>query len=182
MLCIINVYNDCKNNNTLTHLSTYMQDWERQQHAGWPLHTLWMGDFNWHHPLWDEAQNAHLFTHKNLDLTQPLLNMLGQHNMKMALQAFILTLWSHSTKNYTRVDNIFCSKELLDAIIEWKMDDTAWLVRTDHYAIITQLDIHTPKATWEARWNFRLADWPELVKTLKNNLANLPPPTEIEDI
>jgi len=143
---------------------------------------MWIGDFNRHHPLWDKARNAHLFTHENLDLTQPLLNMLGQHNMKMALPAFILTLRSHSTKNHTRVDNVFCSEELLNAIIKCKTDDAAHPVRTDHYPIITQLDIHTPKATWAARRNFRLADWPELVKTLKNDLANLPPPTEIENV
>jgi hypothetical protein len=80
------------------------------------------------------------------------------------------------------VDNVFCSEELLDAIIKCKMDDTACPVRTDHYLIITQVDIYAPKATWAARRNFRLADWPELVKTLKSDLANLPPPTEIENI
>ena len=143
---------------------------------------MWIGDFNRHHPLWDEARNAHLFTRENLDLTQPLLNMLGRHNMKMALPAFIPTLRSHSTKNHTRVDNVFCSEELLDAVIKCKTDDAARPVRTDHYPIITQLDIHAPKATWAARRNFRLADWPELVKTLKNDLANLPPPTEIENV
>jgi len=93
---------------------------------------------------------------------------------------YIPTLQSHSTKNYTRVDNIFCNEDLLDAIIKCNTDDAACPVRTDHYPIITQLDIHAPKVTWEGRCNFRLADWPELVKTLKNNLANLPPPTEIE--
>jgi Endonuclease-reverse transcriptase len=182
MLRIINIYNDCENNNVLTHLSVYMRDREKQQHVAGPLHTMWIGDFNRHHPLWDEARNTHLFTRENLDLTQPLLNMLGQHNMKMALPVFIPTLRSHSTKNHTRVDNVFCSEELLDTIIKCKTDDAARPVRTDHYPIITQLDIHTPKATWAARRNFRLVDWPELVKTLKNDLTNLPPPTEIKNV
>jgi len=79
------------------------------------------------------------------------------------------------------VDNVFCSDELLNTIIKCKMDNTAHPVRMDHYLIIMQLDIHMPKETWAARQNFRLADWPKLVKTLKNNLANLPPPTEIKN-
>jgi Endonuclease-reverse transcriptase len=104
MLRVINIYNNCNNNSAPTHLSTYMQDQECQRYTTGPLHTIWLGDFNWHHPLWDVAWNAHLFTWENLELTQPLLNMLGRHNMKMALQAYIPTLWAHSTGNHTRVD------------------------------------------------------------------------------
>jgi hypothetical protein len=76
-LQIINVYNDGDNNDTLKHISTYMRDRDRQRHIANPLHTLWMGDFNRHHPLWDKPRNAHLFTQGNLDLMQPLLNLLG---------------------------------------------------------------------------------------------------------
>jgi hypothetical protein len=46
----------------------------------------------------------------------------------------------------------------------------------------TQIDIYAPKTAWKPRHNFRMADWPELVKTLKTNLANIPPPTEIESV
>jgi hypothetical protein len=35
---------------------------------------------------------------------------------------------------------------------------------------------------WKPRWNFRLMDWTELVKTLKDDLANIPLPTEIASI
>jgi hypothetical protein len=182
MLRIINIYNDCNNNSSLTHVSSYMRDHNRQQCTTTPLHTMWMGDFNWHHPLWDKPRNAHLFTTENLDLTQLLLNMLGRHNMKMALPAFIPTLRSHSTGNHMRVDNLFCTENLMDAIIKCNTDDTARPIKTDHYPIITLIDIHAPKTTWEARQNFCRANWTELGKTLKANLANLPTPTEIENI
>ena len=62
------------------------------------------------------------------------------------------------------------------------MDDATCLVKTDHYPIITQLDICVTRAAWEPRRNFRLMDWTELVKSLKENLANIPAPTEIENI
>ena len=181
-LRIINIYNDCENNGALTHVSAYMRDRERQRFTIGPLHTIWLGDFNRHHPLWDEARNAHLFTRVNLDLTQPLLNMLSRHNMKMALPPFIPTLRSHSTGNHTRVDNIFCNEALIDAVIKCNTDDASRPVKTDHYPIVIQLNIHTPKVAQKPRYNFRLADWPELVTTLKTNLDNLPPPTEITDI
>jgi len=38
------------------------------------------------------------------------------------------------------------------------------------------------KTQWEPRPNFRLANWNELMKILKQNLANIPPPTEIDSI
>ena len=83
-LQIFNIYNDCNNNSSLTHLSNYMRNRDNHLQAEGPIHSIWMGDFNRHHPLWDEARNAHLFTRGNLELAQPLLNMLGRHNMKMA--------------------------------------------------------------------------------------------------
>jgi hypothetical protein len=86
---------------------------------------MWMGNFNCHHLLWDEECNAHLFTCSNLELAQPLLNMLGQHSMKMALPASTPTLHSHSTGNYTRVENVFCTDALMDKIIKCTTDDEA---------------------------------------------------------
>ena len=68
----------------------------------------------------------------------------------------------------------------MDAIIKCKMDDAARPVKTDHYPIITQFNICTTKTMWEPRRNFRLTDWTEFVKTLKENLTNFPPPTEIK--
>jgi Endonuclease-reverse transcriptase len=108
-----------------------------------------MGDFNRHHPLWDEPRNVHLFTCDNLNLTQPLLNMLGRYNMKIALLPFILTLQAHNTGNHTRVDNIFCTEAIMDAISKCTTDDASRPVKTDHYPIITQIDIYTPKTAWK---------------------------------
>ena len=53
-LQVINVYNDGNNNNALTHISAFILDQERQQYTMGPLHTISMGGFNHHHPLWDE--------------------------------------------------------------------------------------------------------------------------------
>jgi hypothetical protein len=181
-LQILNIYNNCNNNSSLTHISMYMRDRDRQQCTNTPLLTAWMGDFNRHHPLWDEPQNTHLFTTNNLELTQPLLNMLGRHNMKMALPALIPTLRSHSTGNHTQVDNVFCTENLVDSIIKCNTDDAARPIKIDHYPIVMQIDIHTPKTAWEPRRNFCLTDWTEFGKTLKSNLANLPMPTEIADV
>jgi endonuclease/exonuclease/phosphatase family metal-dependent hydrolase len=154
---LINVYNDCNNNNALTQVSNYMRD--RGQHVGRPapIHTIWLGDFNRHHPLWDEERNAHLFTRRNLDLTQPLLDMIGRHNMKMALPPAIPTLRAQNTGNITRVDNMFCTESLMDALVKCDTDEASRPVKTDHFPIVTQIDIYAPQAEWKPCYNFRLA-------------------------
>ena len=42
---------------------------------------IWLGDFNRHHPLWDEERNAHMFTKAALEAAQPLINMISIHYM-----------------------------------------------------------------------------------------------------
>ena len=147
--------------------------------ATMPIQYIWLGDFNRHHPhhpLWDKPQNSHLFTKQNLDLTQPLLNMLNRFNMKMALPTFIPTLQAHSTGNHTRVDNVFCSEGLMEAITKCYTDDAKQPVKTDHYPITTVLDIHMTKTECPPRFNFRKMNWPEFLPMLESNLDKLPQP------
>ena len=120
-----------------------------------PIHYIWVGDFNHHHPTWDKPHNSHLFIKHNLDLTQPLLNM------KMALPPFLPTLHTHSMGNHTRVNNIFCSEDILDTEIKCYTEDESRPVKTNHYPIIMMLDIQAPKATHLPRLNFHSTDWPE---------------------
>ena len=87
------------------------------------MNTLWMGNFNWHHPLWDKERNSHLFTRANTEQAQLLLNMLGCYEMKMVLPPQIPTLKAHNRGNLTWVDNVFCTEELLDAIIKCNTDE-----------------------------------------------------------
>ena len=86
------------------------------------MNTLWMGNFNWHHPLWDKERNSHLFTRANMERAQLLLNMLGCYEMKMVLPLQIPTLKAHNGGNLTWV-NVFCTEELLDAIIKCNTDE-----------------------------------------------------------
>jgi hypothetical protein len=91
---IINIYNDCNHNEALDALRTYLRSpaAAEAQCSALPLRYIWAGDFNRHHLLWDELHNHHLFTLRNLNLTQLLLDMLARYTMKMALPAGIPTL------------------------------------------------------------------------------------------
>ncbi|EPS99056.1 hypothetical protein FOMPIDRAFT_1091593, partial [Fomitopsis schrenkii] len=78
---------------------------------------LWLGDFNRHHPIWEDERNTHLLTAKYLDDAQPLLNLLSAFDFRMLLPPAIPTLEAASTKNHTRPDNVFASPELEETLI-----------------------------------------------------------------
>src|ERR1700728_3420050 len=65
-LKIFNIYNDCKHNQAIEALQHYVEDDQTQIAPTQPVRYIWAGDFNRHHPLWDEPRNAHLFTRTNL--------------------------------------------------------------------------------------------------------------------
>ncbi|KAJ3980695.1 hypothetical protein F5890DRAFT_1419104, partial [Lentinula detonsa] len=87
----------------------------RQRPRG-PVHYIWVGDFNRHHPIWDEPRNHHLFTARNLEAAQHLLSLNARYRMQMALPEHLPTLCTHNSGNYTRVDNVFCSEDLMENI------------------------------------------------------------------
>ena len=179
---VVNIYNDCKHNDSLTALTGYLRSAEAQQCPMLPLSYIWLGDFNRHHPLWDEERNNHLFSTTNLNLAQPLLDMLSRYNMKMALPKDIPTLKASSTGNHTRVDNVFCSDHLLNAIISCDTSPEQRPPKADHYPIITTFDITIAEGHQDPRPNFRLTNWEQFVNTLKQKLEGLACDTEIDTI
>lgn len=172
-LRFINVYNDCVHNNALDVMREYLRTPAAAACPVLPLRYIWAGDFNRHHPLWDEERNHHLFTSRNLELTQPLLDLLGRYRMRMPLPKGIPTLESFATGNYTRVDNVFCSPSLLSAFIQCDTDPASRPVKTDHIPIIQVLDMEVPVVEHVPRPMFRKTDWGEFRKELMQELSSL---------
>ena len=116
---LFNIYNECGNNESLKVVENFMEGRGDRQGRGSEerLKMLWVGDFNRHHPIWDEERNVHLFTTAALEVAQPLLDLISKYDMKMVLPKDIPTLEACTTKNFTRVDSVFCSAELYDLFI-----------------------------------------------------------------
>ena len=68
---IYNIYNDGTTPNTVQFIRWYMQNIYLLHLAA--EQQIWVGNFNWHHPLWDEPRNLHLFTPRNLDAAESLI-------------------------------------------------------------------------------------------------------------
>ena len=80
---IFNIYNDGTHNDTLTLFSNFL---DLNAHLAQPTeseHMLWLSDFNWHHPIWEDEANDRLFNAD--DFIQPLSTLLYRHDMILAL-------------------------------------------------------------------------------------------------
>ena len=84
-ITILNIYNDGAHSRSMDTIQQTLADDASHARSIDPSKMIWLGNFNRHHPLWDEERNAHLFTANNLDAAQTLLDLLADHNMIMAL-------------------------------------------------------------------------------------------------
>jgi hypothetical protein len=61
-ITIFNVYNDCTHSRNERALNNYLTTHRQEITTGDDTHMIWAGDFNRHHPLWDDDRDVHLFT------------------------------------------------------------------------------------------------------------------------
>jgi ribonuclease HI len=181
-ITIYNIYNDCTHSDTLTKLQDHLEARDRANPdpniGDKTIGDIWLGDFNRHHPLWDDEENDRLFTHQNLNDAGTLIDLLADHDMHMVLPHGIPTI-RNAAGNLTRPDNVFASSHLIEWIINCDTRPDEQPPTADHFPIATILDFpvttnppHTPR-------NFRATDWQELKDILDDELMDLEPPREI---
>jgi hypothetical protein len=84
---LYNIYNDHDNNKAVEKTDRVarrnMDQGTRHQH-------IWLGNFNRHHPLWDEVRNGHLFTEANLRMAQSLLDIVQDWGLHVTIAPITL--------------------------------------------------------------------------------------------
>lgn len=160
-LHIFNIYCDGASDHALDAIEHFQLSQPPRAANAPNLHTVWMGDFNRHHPLWDEERNNHLFTSTNLRAAQTLIDKLAERSMRMVLPHGVPTLEAHNTKNHTRPDNVFATEGFMDAFVECHTLPESRPPKTDHMPIISIIDINVEQSVPEQRRNFQATDWPK---------------------
>ena len=96
---IYNLYCDCTHSDSLLDLKRHLQACTKdRENSEEDTEIIWLGDFNRHHPLWDNEQNTHLFTRSNLDKARILMNATIDYNLQ------IVTNTGEVVHTYTMVD------------------------------------------------------------------------------
>src|ERR1700722_7475210 len=99
--------------------------------------------------------------------------------MHMRLPINKPTLDACATKNYTRVDNVFCSTELAETFVSCDTYPQWRPQKTDHMPIISVLEIEPEVAVYASKYNYKLTDWDEFRKSLGEGLEVLEDTDEI---
>ena len=172
-ILIFNLYCDQNNSSAIMKTDLFLQERGRtNQRDGKTTSIIWVGDFNRHHPMWDDPKNSHLFTRHNLDEAQVLIHAITEQNLYMALPKHIPTLKVMASKNYTRTDNVFVSIDMHNALITCDTKPYDQPPRTDHMPIDTTIDLELRRNTEKMRYDFRAINWDKFNETLANKIQN----------
>jgi len=79
-------------------------------------HNIWVGDFNRHHPHWDDRNDERLFTSEALDAANYLIDTVSVLGLEMALPRSIPTHLHNVTKKWSRLDQVFISDHSTELI------------------------------------------------------------------
>lgn len=184
---IYNIYNPCDHNGTIQFLEHHMTTENQNKMlrspnraaSVVPTNIIWLGDFNCHHPMWEMTTNDHLFTAANLNTADVLIELLAAYNLVQALPPSIATLKASNTKNHTRPDNVFCSAEIIDMFTQCSVEYQLRPVITDHFPIISTLDLSPKCIIPTPKFNYRETDWKKFRAKLSMKLEPSPQPQEI---
>ena len=106
-LAIFNLYNDCTHYRNETALRRFIRRHTNTLLRTENYHMIWAGDFNRHHPLWDNDEDVRLFTRRATEDAERLIELLAEFEMQMALPKGCPTLQHMRSKKYSRPDNFF---------------------------------------------------------------------------
>src|SRR6266481_1878718 len=78
---IFNVYNDCTHLETMQKMCSFLFDQRSMLMSQELVHLVWCGNFNCHHPMWDDECNSHLFTTAAAARANPLISLIADFGM-----------------------------------------------------------------------------------------------------
>ena len=127
-----------------------------------PSHVLWLGDFNSDNPMWDEAWNVHLFTRANLNRVQSIIDMLANYDLQMVLPKNLPALQALGSGNHTRPNSVFTTATLAAVVTSCSTMPGERPTRSDHFPIMTMIEVGPEIEEELTKHNFRVVDWQEV--------------------
>ena len=95
---------------------------------------------------------------------------MADHGMIITLLKGIPILQHMRTKKYLCLDNVLCTATLQPYITKWEVNARLRPAFTDHFSIVTNIDLPHTQIPSDPSYNFRTADWDDF-KEAGNNLT-----------
>ena len=179
-LTLFNIYNDCASNATISQLKRFHRtrpDVVEQVEVGL-AHILWVGDFNRHHPHWDNSNDTRLFTTEAMNAASILIEAVAALGLELALPSGIPTHFHNVTKKWSRLDQVFISDHSTDMIEACDTETCFCSIKTDHLPIVTKLNLEVPLTPPSSFCNFCEVNWGEFRDDLSFQLQMLDAPVQ----
>jgi len=125
--------------------------------------------------MWDDDSNVGLFTRANLDAAEELIELVANQGMEMVLPKGIPTI-KNVQGNHTRPDNVFCSGEIVDWVMQCTTLPGETLPKADHFPIHTTVDFSMKQSERSPGFNYRAIEWGDFLVELIKNLDKIPQP------
>ena len=176
-ICLINVYNDCHNDDAINAVSEFLSEQYPDDYVPDDTHIIIAGDFNRHHPWWESEENGHLTSAEHL--IRPIIDLTTRFDLRMALPPFLPTLQAFSTGNWTRPDNVWCTSHTTSRFTQCTTNPGMRGPNTDHLPIQSLIDMRPPRNDPRSTKNFRATNWEEFKGHLATILETTQEPTRI---
>jgi len=172
-LTIFNIYNEGANNSTINLLMKYQRDnHQKLEHCQTGnARQIWLGDFNRHHPYWDDPNDLRLFTDVAITAAESLIEAVANAGLDLVLPRGTPTHCHSVTKLWSRLDHVFISEGSVDAVIACDTLIDHRGINTDHVPVLTELNLGLVTNETKPIPNFRDVDWDEFQKALASNLG-----------
>lgn len=168
-LIVCNIYNDCNNDDAIDELAQICENEEKED-----TNMIWVGDFNRHHPMWDNPRHTHLFTNTNISKAEKLIDHTMTFGLFMGLEKEIPTLEHFRSKRVSRPDNVFVSAPLEESIVKCEVIPEKRPSKTDHYPIRTEIIVDKEVTEEQERRNWKKVEWDAFRKELEKRIENVP--------
>ena|SRR5216683_2721542 len=142
-------------------------------------HIIWLRDFNRHHLLWDSLEDTRLFTNKAIEAAEKLIDAVADAGLDLVLPSGVPMHEHNITKWWSRLDQVFLTTHLGEALISCDTVLEERGINTDHLPIHTELSLEVANKEVEAILNFRNVNWEEFRSKLKKQLDPTPIPAHI---
>jgi hypothetical protein len=173
-LTLLNIYNNCKHDNTLELLTEYhrnnLKELLGNTEMQYKHHLIWVGDFNHHHPYWDSPDNNSLFTQDTLERAELLIQTVAEVGLDLAFPTGIPTHKHNMTKQWSRLDQVFATEHTLKAITQCKALPMEQGLNTDHFQVISNFNLDIELTPKKVLSNFRDIDWEEFHEALEKKI------------
>lgn len=134
-------------------------------------HLIWVGDFNHHHSCWDLMDNNSLFTKKAMEKAEILIQVVAEIGLDLVLLAGTPTHEHNITKCWLRLDQVFITEHMLEMMTQCEALPVEQGLNTDHFPIITNLNINVELTSKEEISNFRDVNWKEFREILEGKVS-----------